>query len=132
MQAPDMLEFVKSLTLLTGERMERLEEKAIEIFEEFEQSKQLAYAVRTGMIDEPWILSIKYLILVSSTGRSRSILRSRYKGHEEASIFAKMEYSEDPEQIRKWAPLLIEGGKISHGCYLYGGGNGCEFWGSLA
>jgi malate dehydrogenase (quinone) len=24
-------------------------------------------------------------------------------------FFAKMEYSEDPEQIRKWAPLLIEG-----------------------
>ena len=36
-------------------------------------------------------------------------LRSRYKGMSNHPFFETMQYSEDPEQIRKWAPLLIEG-----------------------
>jgi malate dehydrogenase (quinone) len=48
--------------------------KAVEIFEQFEQTKQFwAYAVRTGMIDRPVTLSMLCLISVLSTGRNRWI-----------------------------------------------------------
>jgi malate dehydrogenase (quinone) len=86
-------------------------DKAIEIFEEFEQSKQFwAYAVRTGMIDEPsdFINQVPHISFVYGQEQV-DFLRSRYKGMNKHPFFAKMEYSEDPEQIRKWAPLLIEG-----------------------
>ena len=94
-----------------GEDGEIKVEKAIEIFEEFEQSKQFwAYAVRTGMIDEPsdFINQVPHISFVYGQEQV-DFLRSRYKGMNKHPFFAKMEYSEDPEQIRKWAPLLIEG-----------------------
>jgi malate dehydrogenase (quinone) len=94
-----------------GEDGEIKVDKAIEIFEEFEQSKQFwAYAVRTGMIDEPsdFINQVPHISFVYGQEQV-DFLRSRYKGMNKHPFFAKMEYSEDPEQIRKWAPLLIEG-----------------------
>ncbi|KFC50201.1 hypothetical protein GY12_21625, partial [Micrococcus luteus] len=36
-------------------------------------------------------------------------LRTRYEAMSAQPLFAGMEHSEDPEQIRAWAPLLIEG-----------------------
>ncbi|MWD30359.1 FAD-dependent oxidoreductase, partial [Aquicoccus sp. SCR17] len=36
-------------------------------------------------------------------------LRARYEAMSAQPLFAGMEHSEDPEQIRAWAPLLIEG-----------------------
>ena len=85
--------------------------KAIEIFEEFEQTKQFwAYAVREGMIDKPseFINQVSHISFVY--GREQvDFLRSRFKGMSEHPFFETMQYSEDPKQIRKWAPLLIEG-----------------------
>ena len=85
--------------------------KAIEIFEEFEQTKQFwAYAVREGMIDKPseFINQVPHISFVY--GREQvDFLRSRFKGMSEHPFFETMQYSEDPKQIRKWAPLLIEG-----------------------
>ena len=94
-----------------GEDGEIKVDKAVEIFEEFEQTKQFwAYAVRTGMIDEPcaFINQVPHISFVYGQEQV-DFLRSRYKGMSEHPFFSKMEYSEDPEQIRKWAPLLIEG-----------------------
>ena len=85
--------------------------KAIEIFEEFEQTKQFwAYAVREGMIDKPseFINQVPHISFVYGQEQV-DFLRSRYKGMSEHPFFETMQYSEDPEQIRKWAPLLIEG-----------------------
>ena len=85
-----------------GEDGEIKVEKAIEIFEEFEQSKQFwAYAVRTGMIDEPsdFINQVPHISFVYGQEQV-DFLRSRYKGMKKHPFFAKMEYSEDPEQIR--------------------------------
>ena len=93
-----------------GENGEIKVDKAIEIFEEFEQTKQFwAYAVREGMIDKPseFINQVPHISFVY--GREQvDFLRSRYKGMSNHP-FLKLQYSEDPEQIRKWAPLLIEG-----------------------
>lgn len=85
--------------------------KAIEIFEEFEQTKQFwAYAVRTGMIDKPseFINQVPHISFVYGQEQV-DFLRSRYQEMRKHPFFQKMEYSEDPGQIQKWAPLLIEG-----------------------
>ena len=85
--------------------------KAVEIFAEFEQTKQFwAHAVRTGMIDEPsaFINQVPHISFVYGQEQV-DFLRSRYKGMSEHPFFETMQYSEDPDQIRKWAPLLIEG-----------------------
>jgi len=94
-----------------GEDGEIKVDKAIEIFAEFEQTKQFwAHAVRTGMIDQPseFINQVPHISFVY--GQEQVVfLRSRYKGMSKHPFFSSMQYSEDPEQIRKWAPLLIEG-----------------------
>ena len=94
-----------------GEDGEIKVDKAIEIFAEFEQTKQFwAHAVRTGMIDKPteFINQVPHISFVYGQEQVE-FLRSRYKGMSKHPFFYSMQYSEDPEQIRKWAPLLIEG-----------------------
>ena len=94
-----------------GEDGEIKVDKAIEIFAEFEQTKQFwAHAVRTGMIDQPseFINQVPHISFVYGQEQV-DFLRSRYKGMSKHPFFSSMQYSEDPEQIRKWAPLLIEG-----------------------
>ena len=94
-----------------GEDGEIKVDKAIEIFEEFEQTKQFwAYAVREGMIDKPseFINQVPHISFVYGQEQV-DFLRSRYQGMSNHPFFETMQYSEDPEQIRKWAPLLIEG-----------------------
>ena len=94
-----------------GEDGEIKVDKAIEIFAEFEQTKQFwAYAVRTGMIDKPseFINQVPHISFVYGQEQV-DFLRSRYKGMSKHPFFSSMQYSEDPDQIRKWAPLLIEG-----------------------
>jgi malate dehydrogenase (quinone) len=94
-----------------GEDGEIKVDKAIEIFAEFEQTKQFwAHAVRTGMIDQPseFINQVPHISFVYGQEQV-DFLRSRYKGMSKHPFFSSMQYSEDPDQIRKWAPLLIEG-----------------------
>lgn len=94
-----------------GEDGEIKVDKAIEIFAEFEQTKQFwAHAVRTGMIDQPseFINQVPHISFVYGQEQV-DFLRSRYNGMSKHPFFSSMQYSEDPDQIRKWAPLLIEG-----------------------
>jgi len=85
--------------------------KAVEIFEHFEQTKQFwAYAVRTGMIDNPadFINSVPHISFVYGQ-KQVDFLKSRFEGMVAHPFFSEMEYSEDREKIREWAPLLMEG-----------------------
>ena len=85
--------------------------KAVEIFEHFEQTKQFwAFAVRTGMIDNPgeFIQPVPHISFVYGQEQV-DFLKSRHRGMSAHPFFSKMEYSEDPETIRQWAPLLMEG-----------------------
>ena len=98
-------------TLERGDDGEVKVGKAIEIFEEFEQTKQFwAHAVRAGMIDHPsdFINQVPHISFVYGQEQV-DFLKSRFTGLQKHPFFAKMKYSEDREQIRKWAPLLIEG-----------------------
>jgi len=85
--------------------------KAIEIFQQFEHSKQFwAYAVRTGMIEDPasFINPVPHIAFVYGQPQVDH-LRSRFKGMHAHHFFESMVYTEDRETIRQWAPLLLEG-----------------------
>ena len=85
--------------------------KAIEIFHQFEHSKQFwGYAARTGMIDNvsDFINPVPHLSFVYGKEQV-DFLRSRHKQMQAHHFFEEMVYTEDRETIKEWAPLLLEG-----------------------
>lgn len=84
--------------------------KAIDVFQEFEQSKQFwAYAVRSGMVDNPseFITPVQHISFVHGQ-KQVDFLTSRYRGMSKHHFFRYMEFTTDPEKIREWAPLLVK------------------------
>ncbi len=85
--------------------------KAIEIFEQFEQSKYFwGYAVRNGMIDDPkkFLNPLPHIAFVYGQEQV-DFLKSRHAGMSAHHFFSSMEYTDDRETIRDWAPLLLAG-----------------------
>ena len=85
--------------------------KAIEIFQQFEHSKQFwAYAVREKMIDGPrdFVNPIPHISFVHGQEQV-DFLKARYEAMSAHHFFREMEFSLDPSVIKQWAPLLIEG-----------------------
>lgn len=85
--------------------------KAIDVFQEFELSKQFwAHAVSSGMIDNPseFITPLPHISFVHGQ-KQVDFLRARFEGMSAHHFFREMEFTTDPEVIRRWAPLLIEG-----------------------
>ena len=85
--------------------------KAIEIFEQFEQSKYFwGYAARNGLIDDPkkFVSRVPHISFVYGQEQV-DFLRSRHKRMSAHHFFSSMEYTEDRETILKWAPLLLAG-----------------------
>ena len=85
--------------------------KAIEIFDQFEQSKYFwGYAVRSGMIKDPsqFVNPVPHIAFVYGQEQV-DFLRSRHKGMSAHHFFNSMEYSADRDTIREWAPLLLAG-----------------------
>jgi malate dehydrogenase (quinone) len=85
--------------------------KAIEIYEQFEQSKQFwAYSVAKGMVGSPrgFINPIQHVSFVE--GREQvDFLRARHAAMSAHHFFRDMQYSVDRATIGSWAPLLVEG-----------------------
>lgn len=85
--------------------------KAISIYQEFEHSKQFwGYAVRNGMVENATsiINPVPHIAFVYGQPQV-DFLRSRYKGMNAHHFFESMQYTEDRETIKSWAPLLLEG-----------------------
>lgn len=85
--------------------------KAIEIFEQFEHSKQFwGHAVRTGMIEDPstFVNPVPHISFVYGQAQV-DFLRSRHAQMTKHHFFSTMEYTEDREVIQQWAPLLLAG-----------------------
>jgi malate dehydrogenase (quinone) len=85
--------------------------KAIDIFEQFEQSKQFwSYAVANGMADHPreFINPVPHLSFVHGAEQV-AYLKARHAGLSGHHFFREMEYSTDRATIGGWAPLLVEG-----------------------
>jgi malate dehydrogenase (quinone) len=85
--------------------------KLIEIFEQFEHSKQFwSYAVESGMANNPkeFINPVPHLSFVHGQDMV-GFLKSRYEGMAAHHFFQGIEYSTDRTTIGSWAPLLVEG-----------------------
>jgi malate dehydrogenase (quinone) len=84
---------------------------AIKIFEQFEQSKLFwGYAVRTGMVDKPreFINPVPHLSFVHGE-KQVNYLKARFDGLAAHHFFKPMEFTCDPQRVREWAPLLMDG-----------------------
>lgn len=85
--------------------------KAIEINEAFRISRQFwAHQVETGVLSEPrsFINTVPHMSLVWGDDNV-NFLRARYKALQQSTLFRGMRYTENHEQIRAWAPLVMEG-----------------------
>ncbi len=86
-------------------------QKLIEIFEQFDHSKQFwANAVETGMVENPseFINPVPHLSFVHGADMV-DFLKRRHEGMAAHHFFDGIEYSTDPATIGAWAPLLVEG-----------------------
>jgi len=85
--------------------------KAVEINEAFQISRQFwAHQVRKGTLTNPrsFINSVPHMSFVWGE-ENVTFLKRRYQALQKSSLFRGMEYSEDPELIRQWVPLMMEG-----------------------
>ncbi|MGU3523553.1 malate dehydrogenase (quinone) [Enterobacteriaceae bacterium C23F] len=86
-------------------------DKAIEINEAFQISRQFwAHQVTRGVLQQPktFINTVPHMSFVWGE-ENVNFLRARYAALQQNSLFQGMRYSEDTEQIKKWAPLVMEG-----------------------
>ncbi|MGL9769166.1 MAG: malate dehydrogenase (quinone) [Sodalis sp. (in: enterobacteria)] len=85
--------------------------KAISVNESFEISLQYwAYLVKQKILTNPqsFINNIPHMSFVWGEDNI-CFLRQRFDMLQRSTLFRGMEYSENPEQIRKWAPLVMDG-----------------------
>ncbi len=85
--------------------------KALEIYEQFQLSRQFwAYLVEQGLIKDPgsFINSVPHMSFVWGNNNVE-FLRKRYQLLRSKNLFDGMMYSEDPQQIKSWIPLAMEG-----------------------
>ncbi|MEI6537794.1 MAG: malate:quinone oxidoreductase, partial [Verrucomicrobiaceae bacterium] len=85
--------------------------KVIEIFEQFEHSKQFwSYAVASGMMDRPgeFINPVQHISFVHGEEQV-AFLQDRHAEMSAHPFFESMEYTTDRVTIGNWAPLLLDG-----------------------
>ena len=86
-------------------------EKAIDINEAFQISRQFwAHQVTRGVLTQPksFINTVPHMSFVWGDDNV-NFLRARYRALQNSPLFNGMRYSEDHEQIKQWAPLVMEG-----------------------
>ena len=84
--------------------------KAIDINEQFQLSREWwAALVEAGILTEPstFINPTPHMTFVQGKDNV-DYLKRRYEILKQEPLFAEMEYSEDPEVIAEWAPLLVD------------------------
>lgn len=85
--------------------------KAVEINEAFQISRQFwSWQVKNGVLKNPrsFINSTPHMSFVWGDDNI-SFLKKRYEALKASPLFAGMQYSEDPAQIKQWVPLMMEG-----------------------
>jgi malate dehydrogenase (quinone) len=84
--------------------------KAINVNEQFQVSKQFwAYLVKNNLIQNPqdFIMPLPHLSFV--TGENNvSFLKKRFEALSKLHLFEGMEFSDDPEKLKEWIPLMME------------------------
>lgn len=85
--------------------------KAIKINEHFQLSRQFwAYLVKNNLIQNPkdFIMPIPHMSMVLGE-KNVSFLKKRFEALSNNPLFQGMEFSEDPEKLKEWIPLIMEG-----------------------
>lgn len=86
--------------------------KAIKINEQFQLSRQFwTYLVNTSnLIRNPqdFIMPIPHMSFVQGEGNV-TFLKKRFEALSTNPLFQGMEYSDDPEKLKEWIPLIMEG-----------------------
>lgn len=85
--------------------------KAVQINRQFQVSRQFwAWLVESGLVPDPssFIRQSPHISLVFGESNV-DFLRRRFEALVKHPLFSSMEYSEDPHQIARWAPLVIDG-----------------------
>jgi malate dehydrogenase (quinone) len=86
-------------------------DQAVKINEAFQVTRQfLAWQVRQGVLKDPrtFINSTPHMSFVWGEDNIR-FLKKRHEALKASPLFAGMEYAEDPEQLKRWVPLMMEG-----------------------
>ncbi|RSD22319.1 malate:quinone oxidoreductase [Mesobacillus subterraneus] len=85
--------------------------KAIKVNEQFQISRQFwSYLVKSNLIRNPheFIMPIPHMSLVEGE-KNVTFLKNRFKALSGISLFQGMEYTEDPEKLKEWLPLVMDG-----------------------
>ena len=83
--------------------------KAISINEQFQVSRQFwAYCIENGILRDPesFIRTVPHMTFVKGA-KDVDYLRRRYESLRDQPLFAGMRYSENPEEIARWIPLMM-------------------------
>lgn len=89
--------------------------KAIQVNEEYQVSKQFwSYLVNHKVIRNPqdFIVSVPHMSFVQGEQDVR-FLRKRFEAMSNNALFQGMEFSDDPEQLTDWIPLMMAERKIN-------------------
>ncbi|SPL72268.1 malate dehydrogenase (quinone) [Acinetobacter stercoris] len=84
--------------------------KAVGVAEQFEVAKQFwAYQVKQGVLGEPksFINPVPHIAFV--WGDNVKFLEKRYAAMVQNPMFQGMKFTENPEEIKQWAPLVMQG-----------------------
>ncbi|MDW0114293.1 MULTISPECIES: malate:quinone oxidoreductase [Sporosarcina] len=85
--------------------------KAIKINEQFQLSMQFwSYLVKNNLISNPedFIMPLPHMSMVQGQDNV-SFLKKRFEAMTQNPLFKGMEYSEDPQKLMEWIPLILEG-----------------------
>src|SRR4051794_14703982 len=85
--------------------------KAITINEQFQLSRQFwSYLVKNNLIrnQKDFIMPIPHMSLVQGE-KNVTFLKKRFEALYNNPLFQGMEFSEDPEKLKEWIPLVMEG-----------------------
>ncbi|MBP1933709.1 malate dehydrogenase (quinone) [Ammoniphilus resinae] len=85
--------------------------KAIKINEQFQVSKQFwSYLVNQDLIQNPkdFIMPLPHLSFVYGE-KDVAFLRKRFEALSNCPLFQGMEFSDDPEKLMEWIPLIMKG-----------------------
>jgi len=90
-------------------------DKAVKVAESFEISRQFwSYMIQEKVLSDPetFIRRIPHMSFVSGE-KNVAYLKKRYDALQRYPLFHGMTYSEDPQQLTEWVPLMMQGRKAT-------------------
>ncbi|MGF2618388.1 malate:quinone oxidoreductase [Rossellomorea vietnamensis] len=85
--------------------------KAVKVNEQFQVSRQFwSFLVNNNLISNPedFIMPIPHMSMVQGESNI-NFLKNRFKALSTNPLFEGMEFSEDPEKLKEWIPLIMNG-----------------------